>query len=93
MTVFAAVGLTLLFGGASRLAGAVLTTGLAVAWARLFLGVHFPLDMVGAVVVAGAAYGVAAPMWRPGGEPLVALAERLYRAVLARPIAAGWVRP
>lgn len=26
---------------------------LEVAWARVFLGVHFPLDMVDAVVVAG----------------------------------------
>lgn len=54
-TVFAGIGLTLLFGRAFRLAAAVLTIGFVVAWARVFLGVHFPLDMVGAVAVAGVA--------------------------------------
>ncbi|WP_454040428.1 phosphatase PAP2 family protein [Cupriavidus metallidurans] len=92
MTVFAGIGLTLLFGGAFRLAAAVLTTGFVVAWARVFLGVHFPLDMVGAVAVAGMAYGVIAPLWRMAGNTLTDLAERLHRAVLARPIASGWVR-
>ena len=92
MTVFASVGLTLLFSGAIRLGGAVLVAGLTVAWARVFLGVHFPFDMVGAVAVAGVAYGVIASMWHPIGEPLVTLAERLYRTLLAWPITAGWVR-
>ncbi|WP_432263089.1 phosphatase PAP2 family protein [Cupriavidus sp. TMH.W2] len=92
MTVFAGIGLTLLFGGALRLAAAVLTTGFVVAWARVFLGVHFPLDMVGAVVVAGVAYALIAPLWRMAGNTLTDLAERLYRAILARPIASGWVR-
>jgi len=92
-TVFAGIGLTLLFGGATRLAAVVLATGAAVAWARVFLGVHFPLDMAGAVMVAWVACGVASPLWRAAGEPMVRQFERLYRALLARPIAAGWVRP
>ena len=92
MTVFAGIGLTLLFGGAFWLAAAILTMGLAVAWARVFLGVHFPLDMVGAVAVAGVAYVVILPLWRMAGDTLTNLAERLYRTVLARPIASGWVR-
>jgi undecaprenyl-diphosphatase len=91
-TVFAGVGLTLLFGGATWLAGIVLIVGVMVAWARVFLGVHFPLDMVGAVAVAWAAYGIISPLWRVAGEPLMHPFERLYRALLARPIAAGWVR-
>ena len=92
MTVFAGIGLTLLFSGAFRLAAAVLTTAFAIAWARVFLGVHFPLDMVGAVAVAGVAYVVISPLWRMAGDTCTNLAERLYRAVLARPIASGWIR-
>lgn len=92
-TVFAGIGLTLLLGGATRLASAVLATGAAVAWARVFLGVHFPLDMAGAVMTAWAAHAVASPLWKAAGEPLVRQFERLYRTLLARPIAAGWVRP
>ena len=92
MTVFAGVGLTLLFDGAAGWGTATLLTGLCVAWARVFLGVHFPLDMAGAVGVAAAAYGVVTPLWRALGASLTGLAERLYRYLLARPIAMGWIR-
>ena len=92
LTVFAGVGLTLLLGGTFRLAAAVLATGFAVAWSRVFLGVHFPLDMVGSVAVAGAAYVVVSPLWRMAGDTLSNLAEKLYRTLFARLIASGWVR-
>lgn len=91
-TVFAAVGLALLFGGAWRTAALVLTAGLAVAWARVFLGVHFPLDMIGAVLVAGVACGVIFPVWQRWGEPLLSLAECAYRLLFAWPISRGWLR-
>ncbi len=92
MTVFAGIGLTLLFGGAFRLATTIWTAGIAVAWARVFLGVHFPLDMVGAVVVAGAAHVVISPLWRRVGDAVTHAAEQMYRTVLAHPMAAGWIR-
>jgi undecaprenyl-diphosphatase len=92
MTVFAGVGLSLLFDGEARLAALTLLTGLCVAWARVFLGVHFPLDMAGAVGIAGIAHAVMTPLWRQGGKPLTELAQRLHRLALARPIAAGWIR-
>lgn len=83
MTVFAGVGLTLLFDGAAGWAILTLLVSVSVAWARVFLGVHFPLDMVGAVVVAALAYVVVTPPWRKMGGPLTHLAERLYRKGLA----------
>lgn len=92
VTVFASIGLTLLFGGAFRLAAAVLTAGLAVAWARVFVGVHFPLDMVGAVAVASVAYVATLPLWRIAGDTFTNYAEQMYRKALARPIVSGWVR-
>ncbi len=92
MTAFASVGLALLIGGATRLAVIVLAAGAAVAWARVFLGVHFPLDMAGAVLVSAAACGIVLALWRRFGELLMAPAERTYRLLFARPIAAGWIR-
>lgn len=92
MTVFASVGLTLLFDGAAEWGAATLLVGLFVAWARVFLGVHFPLDMAGAVAVAGAVYISASPAWRTVADTLTRLVEKLYRKLLARPIAAGWIR-
>jgi len=92
MTVFAGIGLTLLFDGAAGWGVATLLIGLCVAWARVFLGVHFPLDMAGAVAVAGSVYAAVSPIWRKVATACTNLAEMLYRTLLARPIAAGWLR-
>ncbi|MEX8493621.1 phosphatase PAP2 family protein [Sphaerotilus sp.] len=48
-TVFSAVSLCLLLAGEWVWGLAVLMVGMGVAWARVYLGVHFPLDMLGAV--------------------------------------------
>ena len=92
MTVFAGIGLTLLFDGVAGWGAVTLLIGLCVAWARVFLGVHFPLDMAGAVVVAGAVYAAVSPVWCRAAESCTHFAEKLYRTLLARPISAGWLR-
>jgi len=91
-TVFACIGLTLLFDGFYRNAAAILLAGVCVAWARIFLGVHFPMDMVGAAVVAAASLLIITPLWRMAGQPMTTLFERVYRFVCAKPIAMGWIR-
>lgn len=92
VTILTGIGLTLLLGGTARLAAAILMLDLAVAWARVFVGVHFPLDMVGAVAVASLAYLITLPLWQIGGAGFTTYAEQLYRKIFARPIASGWVR-
>lgn len=42
----------LLSGNLPRLGAALALLGLPVAWARIYLGVHFPFDMVGALAVS-----------------------------------------
>ncbi|HGF4016610.1 MULTISPECIES: phosphatase PAP2 family protein [Burkholderia cepacia complex] len=91
-TVFAAIALTLLAGGARRWGGVILVCGCAVAWARVFLGVHFPLDMFGALMVSWVAKTVTTPIWDVVGEPLTLATVCIYRRLLARPIALGWLR-
>jgi undecaprenyl-diphosphatase len=78
---------------ARRLGALLLPTAAVVASARVFLGVHYPLDMVGALLVAAlvAALFRAFPMVAGGGA-LVPLIEAIYRRLLAAPIARGWLR-
>jgi undecaprenyl-diphosphatase len=90
-TVFAAIGLTLVLANLRSLAGWATLLGGSVAWARIFLGVHFQLDMLGAVAVAGTVWLGIDPVERRVGERLAAQAAVIYRTLLARPIAQGWM--
>lgn len=72
----------------------MLPVAVVVAWSRVFLGVHYPMDMIGALVVsAGMAMLVHTRTALGLSATLVALMESLYRRVLAAPIARGWLRP
>ncbi|MEM5388581.1 phosphatase PAP2 family protein [Paraburkholderia phymatum] len=90
-TVFASVALTLLLARLRRHGALMLVAGLAVAWARVFIGVHFPFDMAGAVVIACAAFVVVTPLWSSAGEAVMRMLIALYRKLLAWPIGRGWI--
>lgn len=61
------LGMSLLFTGAARRwGGVVMAYGVVVAWTRIWLGVHFPVDMLGSAVVAfivGLTSGFATPLF------------------------------
>ena len=95
VTFLVAAGLGLLaWTRYRRPAVAVLALALPVAWARLFLGVHFPLDMVGAVPVACAGLLAVAPFrtWA-AGRLMPRWVGPLYSWAFAVPIHRGWVEP
>jgi undecaprenyl-diphosphatase len=92
VTVLTCVGLSLLLVGARGLGWFTMLCALSVAWARIFLGVHFPFDMLGAVGVATLSCVTIAPLWRRVGAVAVDWLEALYRTVLARPIARNWIQ-
>ncbi len=93
LTLIWAVAFSLLLHEQPRLAGwALVLLGVPVAWARIYLRVHFPLDILGAAVVA------LSSAWLILGEehrlvaPLMRLLLRLYRTIFAGLIRRGWVR-
>lgn len=62
-TIFAAIGFCLL-AAETRIAGiVVLFLGLLAGWARIYLGVHFPLDIVGGFVLAYIVYLGVSYVW------------------------------
>lgn len=62
-TILFAVAFSLLAFEAARLwAWLALVAAVAVAWARVWLGIHWPLDMLGSMVVAGSAVWIIALM-------------------------------
>ncbi|RKE37859.1 undecaprenyl-diphosphatase [Paraburkholderia sp. BL23I1N1] len=90
-TIFACIALSLLLGGVRRYGMPILLSGLAVAWARVFVGVHFPLDMVGALGMACVAYLLITPLWQLGGSVVTRGLVTVYRKLLAWPIGRGWL--
>ena len=70
---------------------ALLGIGITVAWARMYVGVHFPLDMAGALGVAWLS-AVVTLNAQTAVAPLFAASERLRECALRPAIAAGWVR-
>ena len=93
LTLLWAVAFSFLIHKRPRSAGIVLALlGLPVAWARIYLGVHFPLDMVGAALVAGVSAGLCFREERWFVGPIFDWASTAYRLFFARLIRRGWVR-
>lgn len=93
LTLLWAVAFSFLIHRTPRLAGITLALlGLPVAWARIYLGVHFPLDMMGAALVASIS------AWMTFRETRLYLpitykyALRVHRFLFRRLIQIGWVR-
>ena len=92
LTLLWAVAVSMLRHRGPRLAGVALAVlGFPVAWARIYLGVHFPLDMVGAAGVATLSAWLA---FREVSWYLpftYKLATRLHRVLFGKLIRIGWV--
>ncbi|MDQ0472306.1 phosphatase PAP2 family protein [Labrys wisconsinensis] len=67
-------------------------TGVVVGWCRIYLGVHFPADMLGALCVAALGAALAAVAMALVGGRVLPLATGLYRVLFAPLIDRGWVR-
>lgn len=94
LTFMASIALGLAFWGAApRTAMAIAIAALPVAWARIYLGVHYPLDMIGAVCVALAAVLVIAPFRRViQARIMPGMVEPLYHLIFGFAIRRGWAR-
>jgi undecaprenyl-diphosphatase len=93
LTLWWPVSFSLLLHRRSSTIGAALAfAGLAVAWARIYLGVPFPADMAGAAEV-----GLLAAALAQRARPLLAqwvlpIGQATYRWAFAPAIVRGWVR-
>ncbi|XTZ37104.1 undecaprenyl-diphosphate phosphatase [Salmonella enterica] len=70
----------------------LMVAGLAIAWSRVYLGVHWPLDMVGGLLVGISGCLSAQMLWQWFGDTLYRTLQQLYRLCFALPIRRGWVR-
>lgn len=93
LTLWWAVALSFLMQQGSQRLGAILALlGVPIAWARIYLGVHFPFDMLGAAVVAALSAWLTLRAARWYLEPIFRLATGVHRSLFGRLIELGWVR-
>lgn len=91
-TVWFTVAAVLAAYGVRGVALVAACLGLVVAWSRIYLGIHFPLDMLGAMGSAALATPVAVWVMTYAGERLLGLAEGAYRLVFGPLIRLGLAR-
>jgi len=93
LTLWWAVAFSLAVQRGQRTAGVALALlGVPIAWARIYLGVHFPFDMLGALVVAvfSSWLTVRGANWYLG--VVYQFATGIHRRLFGKLIALGWVR-
>ncbi len=92
-TVIWAVAFALIVHPRMRVAGAALALiGALVAWARIYTGVHFPLDMVGAAAVAMGSVWLALLLETPWIARMMPGLIALHKTLFAPLIRRAWVR-
>ncbi|OTP72909.1 undecaprenyl-diphosphatase [Caballeronia sordidicola] len=72
----------LMHGRTRRIGSALAILGVPMAWSRIYLGVHFPMDIVGASMVSGASAWVLATTGQHPVEFMVGIASYVYRQVI-----------
>ncbi len=84
VTILVSVGLALIFDRTTRRAGLFfLLLAPTVAWARVYLGIHFPFDMAGAVAVALLTVGLLNTFYPLLEQRIFLPFERFYQMALA----------
>lgn len=92
LTFLWAVAFSLLMHPEARRAGCALALlGLPMSWARIYIGVHFPFDIVGAALVSGISTWICAFTGRWFSAPVVRAAMLVYRPLFGPLIRLGWV--
>jgi undecaprenyl-diphosphatase len=88
VTFMSAVGISLLSQSRLRWAGiAILLLALCVGWARVFLGIHFPFDILGGFLLSTIVVIVLSPIRPWINQQLLPRVENIYRKIFSKLIA------
>jgi len=67
-------------------------TAWLVAWSRVYVGVHFPIDMLGAFLIAIIVNLAGLPLWWKYQDKLMRFIFNIHLSLFAPLIRMGWIK-
>ncbi|WP_313659424.1 phosphatase PAP2 family protein [Acinetobacter variabilis] len=92
MIIFSGIAFAYYFSAQRDLGRILLWTAWLVAWSRVYVGVHFPIDMVGAFLIALAVNLAGLPLWWKYENKIMSFIFSIHQFLFKPFIRMGWVK-
>ncbi|NHC04998.1 phosphatase PAP2 family protein [Acinetobacter sp. 187] len=92
MLFFSTIALSYLFSKQKNIGYIFLGLAFLVAWSRIYVGVHYPLDMVGAFSIALLLNVVGISLWKRYSNYIVGMILKVYKTIFSSLIKNGYIR-
>ena len=92
MLIFSSIAFSYLFSAQRKLGGFLLIMAWLVAWSRVYLGVHFPLDMLGAFLLAFALNFFGLKLWNLYKDKIMQWALTIHFYLFKPLIQKGYIK-
>ncbi|MFV5525187.1 phosphatase PAP2 family protein [Acinetobacter variabilis] len=92
MSIFSGIAFAYYFSAQRDLGRILLWTAWLVAWSRVYVGVHFPIDMVGAFLIALAVNLAGLPLWWKYENKIMSFIFSIHQFLFKPFIRMGWIR-
>ncbi|MEN8425792.1 undecaprenyl-diphosphatase [Acinetobacter sp. ACNIH3] len=92
MSIFSGIAFAYYFSAQRDLGRILLWTAWLVAWSRIYVGVHFPIDMLGAFLIALVVNLAGLPLWWKYENKIMSFIFSIHQFLFKPFIRMGWVK-
>lgn len=92
MSIFSGIAFAYYFSPQRDLGRILIWTAWLVAWSRVYVGVHFPMDMLGAFLIAIIVNLAGLPLWWKYQDKLMRFIFNIHLSLFAPLIRMGWIK-
>lgn len=92
MLFFSTIAFSYLFSKQKNIGYIFLGLAFLVAWSRIYVGVHYPLDMIGALSISLLLNVIGIYLWKRYSDFIVGMILKVYQTIFASLIKNGYIR-
>lgn len=92
MTIFSSIAFAYYFSEQRQVGKLLIAVAWLAAWSRVYVGVHFPIDMFGAFLLAFAVNASGLTLWNTHKERLMQWILAIYQKIFHPLLQKGWVK-